>query len=170
MTEEVGFISSGGGVGGGGGDGGGGAGLLVLVYRYTGGGIVSARHISLLFVRVRSISPLLSRRRERRLNTFLLRSDANCQTSARGPHSRSLPAHSSSFVISSSLPFSSSFFNPLPTSANAVHRFVCQCDRVRRKVRVLFIGAGYHINNQERKKKIKIVVKNSLCESSFSLL
>lgn len=67
VTEEVGFISSGGGVGGGGGDGGGGAGLLVLVYRYTGGGIVSARHISLLFVRVRSISPLLSRRRERRL-------------------------------------------------------------------------------------------------------
>lgn len=61
VTEEVGFISSGGGVGGGGG------GLLVLVYRYTGGGTVSARHISLLFVRVRSISPLLSRRRERRL-------------------------------------------------------------------------------------------------------
>lgn len=100
LTEEVGFISSGGGVDGGGGDDrGGGAGLLVLVYRYTGGGIVSARHISLLFVRVPSISPLLSRRRERRLNTFLLRSLTTKLSTVRARTSFSFTA--SSFLLSS---------------------------------------------------------------------
>lgn len=149
VTEEVGFISSGGGVGGGGG------GLLVLVYRYTGGGIVSARHISLLFVRVRSISLLLSRRREKRLtpSSYVRTSTVNRpRADLILAHCRRVPLLPSfpSFFFS---PFSSLYFLFPRLPPNAVRRPVRQRDRVRRKRRVFVIGANHHVKARREKRR-----------------
>lgn len=141
----------------------------MLVYRYTGGGIVSARHISLLFVRVLSISLLLSRRRERRLtpSSYVRTSTVN------RPRADLILVHCRRVPLLSWFPSFFFFFFPSPyflsprLPPNAVRRPVRQRDRVRRKVRVLVIGTSRHVNGQERKKKI--IAKSSLCELSFSL-